>query len=169
VRLGFGGRIGVGDPLTLRTYSDEDLVRIALALAAQAPATGDVPVGALVLGPSGQILGEGRNAREATGDPTAHAEIVALRAAAVALDGWNLTGCTLAVTVEPCTMCAGAIGAARVDRVVFGCWVPKSGAAGSLWDVLRDRRLTHRVEVRGGVLEAECAALVREFFAGRRD
>jgi tRNA(adenine34) deaminase len=169
VRLGFGGRVGVGDPLTRRTYSDEDLVRIALALAAQAPATGDVPVGALVLGPSGEIVGEGRNAREATGDPTAHAEIVALRAAAVALDGWNLTGCTLAVTVEPCTMCAGAIGAARVDRVVFGCWEPKTGAAGSLWDVLRDRRLTHRVEVRGGVLEAECAALVREFFAGRRD
>ena len=169
MRLGFGGRIGVGDPLTRRTYSDEDLVRIALALAEQGPATGDVPVGALVLGPTGEIVGEGRNAREATGDPTAHAEVVALRAAAVALDGWNLAGCTLAVTVEPCTMCAGAIGAARVDRVVFGCWEPKAGAAGSLWDVLRDRRLTHRVEVRGGVLEAECAVLVREFFAGRRD
>jgi len=164
-----GGRIGVGTSLTDRTYSDEELIRIALALAAQAPATGDVPVGALVLGPSGEIVGEGRNAREATGDPTSHAEIVALRAAAVALGGWNLAGCTLAVTVEPCTMCAGAIGAARVDRVVFGCWEPKTGAAGSLWDVLRDRRLTHRVEVRGGVLEAECAALVREFFAGRRD
>jgi len=152
-----------------RTYSDEDLIRIALALAAQAPATGDVPVGALVLGPSGEIVGEGRNAREATGDPTAHAEILALRAAAVALDGWNLTDCTLAVTVEPCTMCAGAVCAARIDRVVFGCWEPKTGAAGSLWDVLRDRRLTHRVEVRGGVLEADCAALVRDFFAGRRD
>ena len=122
-----------------------------------------------MLGPSGEIVGEGRNAREVTGDPTAHAEIVALRAAAVALGGWNLAGCTLAVTVEPCTMCAGAIGAARIDRVVFGCWEPKTGAAGSLWDVLRDRRLTHRVEVRGGVLEADCAALVRDFFAGRRD
>jgi tRNA(adenine34) deaminase len=164
-----GGRTGVGAPLTDRTYSDEDLIRIALALAAPALDTGDVPVGALVLGPSGEIVGEGCNAREATGDPTAHAEIVALRAAAVALDGWSLAGCTLAVTVEPCTMCAGAIGAARVDRVVFGCWEPKTGAAGSLWDVLRDRRLTHRVEVRGGVLEADCAALVRDFFAGRRD
>ncbi len=150
------------------TYSDEDLIRIALALAAEAPTTGDVPVGAVVLASSGQIIGEGRNAREATGDPTAHAEIVALRAAAVALGGWNLGGCTVAVTVEPCTMCAGAIGAARADRVVFGCWEPKTGAAGSLWDVLRDRRLTHRVEVRGGVLEGECAGLVGDFFADRR-
>ena len=158
-----------GSSFTDRTYSDEDLIRIALALAAQATATGDVPVGALVLRPSGEIVGEGRNAREVTGDPTAHAEIVALRAAAVARGGWNLAGCTLAVTVEPCTMCAGAIGAARIDRVVFGCWEPKTGAAGSLWDLLRDRRLTHRVEVRGGVLEADCAALVRDFFAGRRD
>ncbi len=163
-----GGPAG-GEPHTGRTYSDEELIRIALALAAQAPATGDVPVGALVLGPTGEIVGEGHNAREATGDPTAHAEVVALRAAAVALGRWNLAGCTLAVTVEPCTMCAGAIGAARIDRLVFGCWEPKTGAAGSLWDVLRDRRLTHRVEVRGGVLEADCAALVRDFFAGRRD
>ena len=164
-----GLRFGGESPPTDPTYSDEDLIRIALALAAQAPATGDVPIGALVLASAGEIVGEGRNAREATGDPTAHAEIVALRAAAVAMDGWNLAGCTLAVTVEPCTMCAGAIGAARVDRVVFGCWEPKTGAAGSLWDVLRDRRLTHRVEVRGGVLEADCAELVRDFFAERRD
>ena len=128
-----------------------------------------MPIGAVVVAPTGSSIGEGWNASEATGDPTAHAEIVALRAAAVALGSWNLAGCTLAVTVEPCTMCAGAIVAARIDRVVFGCWEPKTGAAGSLWDVLRDRRLTHRVEVRGGVLEADCAALVRDFFAGRRD
>jgi tRNA(adenine34) deaminase len=114
-------------------------------------------------------VGEGWNAREATGDPTAHAEIVALRAAAASLGHWNLQGCTMAVTVEPCTMCAGAIVASRVARVVFGCWEPKTGAAGSLWDVLRDRRLTHRVEVRGGVLQDECAALLLNFFAGRRD
>lgn len=150
-------------------YSDDDLIRLALVLAGQAPLTGDVPIGAVVVGPSGQIVGEGHNAREAGGDPTAHAEIVALRAAGVALGGWNLGGCTLAVTVEPCTMCAGAMVAARVRRVVFGCWEPKTGAAGSLWDVLRDRRLTHRVEVRGGIRQAECAALVRDFFAQRRD
>ena len=119
---------------------------------------------------SGKVMsvGEGWNGREATGDPTAHAEIVALRAAARALGDWNLTGCTIAVTVEPCTMCAGAITLARLDRVVFGCWEPKTGAAGSLWDVLRDRRLTHRAEVRGGVLADECAALLQDFFAAQR-
>jgi len=127
-----------------------------------------VPIGAVLLDPAGVVIGEGWNAREATGDPTAHAEVLALRGAATARGGWNLTGCTLAVTVEPCTMCAGAIVLARVDTVVFGCWEPKTGAAGSLWDVLRDRRLTHRVQVRGGVLEQECAALLRGFFAGHR-
>jgi len=108
------------------------------------------------------------NAREALGDPTAHAEVLALRAAAAALGQWRLDGCTLAVTVEPCTMCAGAIGLARVARVVFGAWEPKTGAAGSLWDVLRDRRLSHRPEVVGGVLAAECAAVLEAFFTAHR-
>ena len=107
-------------------------------------------------------------AREARGDPTAHAEVLALRAAAAVRGGWRLDGCTLAVTVEPCTMCAGAIGLARVARVVFGAWEPKTGAAGSLWDVLRDRRLNHRPEVIGGVLDAECAALMESFFRAQR-
>jgi len=154
--------------MTAGRAADEALIRRALGLARRAPATGDVPIGALVVGAAGQILGEGWNRREATGDPTAHAEIVALRAASASAGSWNLTGCTLAVTVEPCTMCAGAIGLGRIDTVVFGCWEPKTGAAGSLWDVLRDRRLTHRVQVRGGVLEADCAALLRDFFATHR-
>ncbi len=120
--------------------------------------------------PTGAELARAANAREALGDPTAHAEILALRAAArVHGDGWRLEGATLAVTVEPCTMCAGALVMARVARVVFGAWEPKTGAVGSLWDVVRDRRLTHRPEVRGGVLADECAALLEEFFAGHRD
>jgi len=148
--------------------TDSDLIQLALALAGRAAGSGDVPIGALVMSPEGVTIGEGWNAREATGDPTAHAEILALRAAARVLGRWNLTGCTLAVTVEPCTMCAGAIVNARIARVVFGCWEPKTGAAGSLWDVLRDRRLTHRVEVRGGVREDDCAELLRAFFAEHR-
>jgi tRNA(adenine34) deaminase len=124
----------------------------------------DVPVGAVVFGPDGVELAAGRNERELTGDPTAHAEVVALRRAAAALGSWRLDGCTLVVTLEPCTMCAGAIVLARVSTVIFGAWEPKTGAAGSLWDVLRDRRLNHRPEVYGGVLEAECADLVRRFF-----
>ncbi len=154
--------------MTAVRAADEALLRHALDLARRAPATGDVPIGALVLDPAGGVIGEGWNRREATGDPTAHAEIIAVRAAAATAGTWHLAGCTLAVTVEPCTMCAGAIGLARIDTVVFGCWEPKTGAAGSLWDVLRDRRLTHRVQVRGGILEAECAALLRDFFAGHR-
>ena len=151
--------------------ADEALIRSALGVAALAPATGDVPIGAVILDPSGAQVAAAGNAREATGDPTAHAEILVLRAAAAAkraTGSWNLTGYTLAVTAEPCTMCAGAIVLARVATVVFGCWEPKTGAAGSLWDVMRDRRLTHRVEVRGGVLADECAALLVDFFAGRR-
>jgi tRNA(adenine34) deaminase len=148
--------------------ADDELVRLALAQARRASDAGDVPVGAVVLSPAGAVLGAACNAREATGDPTAHAEVLALRAAAAATGSWNLRGCTIAVTVEPCTMCAGAIVLARIHRLVFGCWEPKTGAAGSLWDVLRDRRLTHRVEVRGGVLADECAAAMQEFFGQHR-
>ena len=129
----------------------------------------DVPVGAVVVDAAGRELACATNAREATGDPTAHAEILALRAAArVHGDSWRLTGCTLVVTLEPCTMCAGAAVLARVDRIVFGAWEPRTGAVGSLWDVVRDRRLTHRPEVLGGVREAECAAVLREWFRGGR-
>ena len=124
----------------------------------------DVPVGAVIYGPDGTELAVGRNERELTGDPTAHAEIVALRRAAAVLGTWRLDGCALAVTLEPCTMCAGAIVLARIAVVVFGAWEPKTGAAGSLRDVLRDRRLNHQPEVYAGVREAECAALVRGFF-----
>jgi tRNA(adenine34) deaminase len=148
--------------------ADEAAVRRALELAERAGRTGDVPVGAVVLDGEGRELAAAGNAREALGDPTAHAEVLALRAAAAALGQWRLDGCTLAVTVEPCTMCAGAIGLARVARVVFGAWEPKTGAAGSLWDVLRDRRLPHRPEVVGGVLAAECAAVLESFFAAQR-
>jgi tRNA(adenine34) deaminase len=140
----------------------------ALAEAAAAIATGDVPVGAVVVGASGEVVGRGRNAREATGDPTAHAEVLALRAAAAALGRWRLDDCTLVVTLEPCTMCAGATVLARVPRLVLGAWDPKAGAAGSVRDVVRDSRLNHRVEVVGGVREDECAALLRSFFAGHR-
>lgn len=145
-----------------------ELVREALTEALLSLPSGDVPIGAVVWDAAGAVIGRGHNRREAAGDPTAHAEIQALREAAAHRGGWRLDGCTLAVTVEPCTMCAGAIGLARIERVVFGCWEPKTGAAGSLWDVLRDRRLTHRVEVVGGVLEDECAVLLRDFFAGHR-
>jgi len=129
----------------------------------------DVPVGAVVLSAAGDELAAGRNGRELTGDPTAHAEIVAMRAAAAALGTWRLDGCTLVVTLEPCTMCAGALVLARVSTVVFGAWEPKTGAVGSLWDVVRDRRLTHRPEVYSGVLEQECAALMRRFFRAPAD
>jgi tRNA(adenine34) deaminase len=148
--------------------ADERLVRRALELATAAPRTGDVPVGAVVVDAAGRELAAAANAREALGDPTAHAEVLALRAAAAARGEWRLDGCTLAVTVEPCTMCAGAIVLSRVARVVFGAWEPRTGAAGSLWDVLRDRRQNHRPEVVGGVLEAQCAALMESFFRAQR-
>lgn len=140
----------------------------ALDLALEAEATGDVPVGAVVTDAEGVVIGEGRNLREVTHDPTAHAEIVALRAAATSRGGWNLAGCTLVVTLEPCVMCAGAALQSRVSRVVFGAWDDKAGAAGSMYDVLRDRRLPHRVEVVGGVREDEATALLQRFFAERR-
>ncbi len=148
--------------------SDEGLVRRALKIAAFAPRTGDVPIGAVVFDADGRELAAACNSREALGDPTAHAEVLALRAAAAVRGEWRLEGVTLAVTVEPCTMCAGAIVLARVARVVFGAWEPRTGAAGSLWDVLRDRRLNHRPEVVGGVLAGECAALLESFFEERR-
>jgi tRNA(adenine34) deaminase len=149
--------------------ADESLIRVALA-AAMAAGPADVPIGAVVFGADGLELARAANAREALGDPTAHAEILALRAAAQSLgDGWRLEGTTLAVTVEPCTMCAGALVMARVARVVFGAWEPKTGAVGSLWDVVRDQRLTHRPQVRGGILAEECAALLEGFFTAHRD
>ena len=129
----------------------------------------DVPVGALVIDAQGRELAAAANAREAAGDPTAHAEILALREAATHHgDGWRLGGCTLVVTLEPCTMCAGAAVLARVSTIVFGAWEPRTGAAGSLWDVVRDRRLNHRPEVVAGVLAGECAALMESFFEGYR-
>lgn len=139
-------------------------MRRALAEADLAARAGDVPVGAVVLGPDGALLATGHNEREATGDPTAHAEVLAVRRAAAALGRWRLTGCTLVVTLEPCTMCAGALVQSRVDRVVYGARDEKAGAAGSLWDLVRDRRLNHRPEVVQGVLEPECAALLTSFF-----
>ena len=161
-------RLGPAPVVALPSTSDERLIRRALAIAAAAPRTGDVPIGAVVVDAEGRELAAACNAREALGDPTAHAEVLALRAAAAVRGEWRLPGCTLAVTIEPCTMCAGAIGLARVERVVFGAWEPKTGAVGSLWDVLRDRRQVHRPEVVSGVLAKECAALVESFFADRR-
>jgi len=128
----------------------------------------DVPVGAVILDEAGTVIARARNRREMDRDPTAHAEIVAIREAARALGSWRLTGLTLVVTLEPCTMCAGAVTAARLARVVYGAEDPKAGAVGSLWDVLRDTRLNHRPEVIGGVLAGECSAMLRDFFAARR-
>ena len=143
-------------------------MRLAIAQAREAPATGDVPVGAVVVDSGGRVVGVGRNEREAYGDPTAHAEVLAIRAAAATVGEWRLGGCTLVVTLEPCTMCAGALVLARVDRLVFGAWDDKAGAVGSLWDVVRDRRLNHRPEVVGGVLAEECAALLTDWFGAQR-
>lgn len=141
----------------------------ALAEARAALATGDVPIGAVVVDADGAVIGAGRNVREADADPTGHAEVVALREAAKVRGEWRLEGCTLVVTLEPCTMCAGAAVLSRVDRVVFGAYDDKAGAVGSLWDVVRDRRLNHRPEVIAGVLADESAALLADFFASRRD
>ncbi len=166
--------------MTGYTDSFEPAMRLALAVAAEAAEAGsalggmaaaepqDVPVGAIILDEAGTVIARGRNRREIDDDPTAHAEIVAIRRAAQALGSWRLTGLTLVVTLEPCTMCAGAVTAARLARVVYGAEDPKAGAVGSLWDVLRDARLNHRPEVIGGVLASECGALLRDFFAARR-
>ncbi|MDT0609827.1 nucleoside deaminase [Streptomyces lancefieldiae] len=161
-------------------------MRLALAEAGRAGRGGDVPVGAVVLAPDGRtVLAAGHNEREATGDPTAHAEVLAIRRAAAVLrdsaarsasdkggggrrvGAWRLAGCTLVVTLEPCTMCAGALVQSRVDRVVYGARDDKAGAAGSLWDVLRDRRLNHRPEVIEGVLAEDCSRLLTDFFRDR--
>lgn len=147
---------------------DVAAVRRALDEARAAAAAGEVPIGAVVVAADGTVIGTGRNEREATHDPTAHAEVVAIREAAAHLGTWRLDGATLAVTLEPCPMCAGAAWLSRVDRVVFGAWNEEYGAAGSLWDVLRDGRLNHRPEVVAGVLAGECAALLSDFFASRR-
>jgi tRNA(adenine34) deaminase len=143
-------------------------MRLALAEAELALTTGDVPVGAVILDADGSVLAHGRNEREKHKDPTAHAEIVAIRRAAEARSDWHLTDTTLVVTLEPCVLCAGAILAARIPRVVFGAWDEKAGAAGSVYDLLRDRRLTHRVEVVTDVLADESTSLLREFFATAR-
>lgn len=141
----------------------------ALDEARAALATSDVPVGAVVLDAAGTVVGRGRNRREADADPTAHAEVLALREAASSRGGWRLAGCTLVVTLEPCTMCAGAVVLSRVDRLVFGAFDDKAGAVGSLWDVVRDQRLNHRPEVVWGVLAGESTALLRRFFSGHRE
>lgn len=148
------------------TYESE--MQRALLLAESALADGDVPVGALVIDPTGTVIGRGRNTRERDGDPTGHAEIVAIREAATVRGEWRLEGCTLVVTLEPCTMCAGAIVAARLERLVFGAFDDKAGAVGSLWDVVRDRRLNHRPEVVSGVLAEQSAAMLQQFFSGHR-
>lgn len=150
------------------TSADDLAMRRALALAAEAASADEIPVGAVVLDGAGRIVAEGRNTREASHDPTGHAEVNALRAAAAALGSWNLDGHTLVVTLEPCVMCAGAILQSRISRVVFGAWDDKAGAAGSMYDVLRDRRLPYRAEVIGGTAVEPATALLRDFFESRR-
>ncbi len=156
------------DTVTDLTLVYHDAMRAALAEARAAGEAGDVPVGAVVLDEAGTVIGSGHNDRERTGDPTGHAEIVAMRAAAAVRGEWRLSGCTLVVTLEPCTMCAGAAVQARIDRIVYGAVDLKGGAVGSLWDVVRDRRLNHRPEVVAEVMADECAAPLIEFFSTRR-
>jgi len=141
---------------------------LALEEAELAHGSADVPIGAVVVDADGQVIGRGHNEREATGDPTAHAEVLAIREASTHVGEWRLTGCTLVVTLEPCTMCAGAIVLSRLDRLVFAAYDEKAGAVGSLWDVVRDRRLNHRPEVVGGVMADEAGARLRDFFTGHR-
>lgn len=151
---------------TLASY--QDWMRLALDEARLAERQGDVPVGAVVVDAAGAVVGRGHNCRESSNDPTAHAELLAIRAAAVALGAWRLEGCTVVATLEPCTMCAGAVVLSRPSRVVFGAADPKAGAVGSLWDVVRDRRLNHRPEVVSGVLGEECSTMLRAWFERRR-
>jgi tRNA(adenine34) deaminase len=156
----------VTSPVAGRPY--DAWMGLALDQAALAEGSADVPVGAVVVDAAGAVLAGAANRREADGDPTAHAEVLALRAAALARGEWRLDGCTLVVTLEPCLMCAGALVLARVDRVVFGAWDPKAGAAGSVWDVVRDRAVNHRVEVVPEVRAEECSELLSAFFEARR-
>ena len=144
--------------------SDEELIREAIREAERARSAGDIPVGALVIDSEGKVIGRGYNRREIDLDPIAHAEIVAIKQAAEELKNWRLDGCTLVVTLEPCAMCAGAIAQSRISKLIFGAWDEKAGAVGSVWDVLRDPRALYKVEVRGGVLERECAELLSTFF-----
>jgi tRNA(adenine34) deaminase len=152
----------------MKFMTETELMNAALELARQAMTTGDVPVGAVVINAAGEIVGKGNNLRESDNDPTAHAEIVAIREAAVIADNWRLDGHTLIVTLEPCAMCAGAIAQSRIKKVIFGAWDEKAGAVGSVWDILRDPRSPHKVEVVSGVLEEECAGILREFFQQQR-
>ena len=147
--------------------NNEELMRLALEVAHSATRTGDVPVGAVIVNNDGVIIGKGFNEREANNDPTAHAEVVAIRNAASRLQKSRLDGCTLIVTLEPCAMCAGAIAQSRISKVIFGAWDEKAGAVGSVWDVLRDPRSIFKVEVTSGVLEDECAGLLKEFFSDK--
>ena len=147
----------------------EEAMRVAIEHARIASvASRDVPVGAVILNANGDLISTGNNQRELLNDPTAHAEIVAIRNAAKALGSWRLDGCTIVVTLEPCAMCAGAIAQSRISKVVFGAWDEKAGASGSVWDLLRDPRALHKVEVTSGVLEEECAAMLKEFFSEQR-
>ena len=151
----------------METY--EKLMSSALIAAADALKNGDVPVGAIVLDPVGNVIGTGANRREIDNDPSAHAEVVAMREAAKKLNNWRLDGCTVVVTLEPCAMCAGAIAQSRVKTLIFGAWDEKAGAVGSVWDVLRDPRSPHRTEVISGILEKECADILAQFFKTQRD
>jgi tRNA(adenine34) deaminase len=150
------------------TLNYDELMLEALVLAREAMATGDVPVGALVISPTGEIVGRGKNLREIDNDPTAHAEIVALREASETQENWRLDDHVLVVTLEPCAMCAGAIAQSRIKTVLFGAWDDKAGAVGSVWDILRDPRSPHKVEVIAGIKAEECVALLAEFFKGIR-
>jgi tRNA(adenine34) deaminase len=163
--------LGINSPKSwshkISQRTPEELMRDAIAIASSATSTGEVPVGALVINKDGIVIGKGSNEREANNDPTAHAEIVAIRNAASRLQNSRLDGCTLIVTLEPCAMCAGAIAQSRISRVIFGAWDEKAGAVGSVWDVLRDPRSIFKVEVTAGILEKECAALLKDFFSDK--
>ena len=152
----------------MKFMTETELMNAALELARQAMTTGDVPVGAIVINAAGEIVGSGNNLREFDNDPTAHAEIVAMREAALIAENWRLDDHTLIVTLEPCAMCAGAIAQSRIKKVIFGAWDEKAGAVGSVWDILRDPRAPHKVEVVSGVLEEQCAGILREFFQQQR-
>ena len=146
----------------------EELMQQAIGLAKDAAAHNDVPVGALVVNEQGEILGTGHNLREESNDPSAHAEIVAMRNAASKISNWRMDDLTMIVTLEPCAMCAGAISQSRFKRLVFGAWDEKAGAVGSVWDVIRDQRTLNKVEVVSGVLEKECSAILTNFFEEKR-